>query len=346
MADATDTIRKKLAELEKRAETLEKRYDRLLGKAEAFTPKATAIDREGIPLEIFCRLALLENGFEVFGLYHYDMHDRERGAVERSADVYAAKDSVYTVPADGGPRAGESWAERNHLLVESKQRRDGVEWIFCALPTSRKIFSVAGKDVPVANTAFELRQAEGGGRAQENPNAIANAIAQLNQAYIPFQLGLENGAEIEWPGRSRQYASPNRKDATWLLLITNAELQYFEPPNNFTDMGQRASVEEAHFRKVPWIVFQPEATSGLRYHQLTSIRLAATSEDNPTPPRPQTRRFKTSELMAKFSHEVHVVNFAHLSTFLELVADPPRLKSIQISLSSPGQPPSTFEIKP
>ncbi len=342
MADETDALRKKVAELERRAETLEKRYDRLVGKAESFTPRATAIEREGIPLEIFCRLALLENGYEVFGLYHYDMHDRERGIVERSVDVYAVKDSVYSVPADGGRRAGESWPERNHLLVESKQRRDGVEWIFCALPTSRKKFSVAGKGVPVANAAFELRQAEGG-RAQDNPNSIANAISQLNQAYVPFHLGLENGAQIEWPGGSRQYASSNKKDATWLLLVTNAELYYFEPPQSFTDMSNRASVEDAHFRKVPWIVFQPEATSGLRYHQNTATRLAATLEDEPTQ---ANRRLSISEMMSKFSHEVHVVNYAHLSMFLGLVADPPRLKSIQISLSTPGQPRSIFEINP
>lgn len=45
-----EQLRRLLANLEKRAETLEKRYDRLVGKAEEFAPRAISIMREGIPL--------------------------------------------------------------------------------------------------------------------------------------------------------------------------------------------------------------------------------------------------------------------------------------------------------
>jgi hypothetical protein len=129
------------------------------------------------------------------------------------------------------------------------------------------------------------------------------------------------------------------------LLITNAVLQYFEPPKHFADMNDPVALEVAHFRKVPWIIFQPEATSGLRFHQSTVIRLRKKEEPSSTPTK-TPRGTMLSELMSKHSHQVHVVNYAHLSTFLRLVDDPPRLKSIQISLSAPGQPTSTFEIKP
>ena len=88
MADDSDAFRKKIAELEKRAETLEKRFARLVGQADQFAPRTTSIMREGIPLDIFSRLALLENDFEVFGSYAYTLYDKDRDEVERSVDIY------------------------------------------------------------------------------------------------------------------------------------------------------------------------------------------------------------------------------------------------------------------
>jgi hypothetical protein len=221
MSDDIEGPRKTIAALEKRAETLEKRYDRIVGKADEFVPKTTAIMREGIPLEIFTRLSLINSDFEVIGIYPYDYISRERDAVERSVDIYASRDSVYS--EEGKPPL----YERNHLLVEVKQRRAGVEWIFSTLPKSKKDWSIAGDVIPVANSGFEIRPTEGGLTNSGNPKDVANAIAQLNEAYMPFTLGLRQGGSIEMPGYSRRYAANKGHDYVWLLLVTNAKLKYF-----------------------------------------------------------------------------------------------------------------------
>ena len=117
MTEEFEKLRKLLASLEKRATALDARLAKLEGKTDQYTPRTMAIMREGIPLEIFSRSALIENEFEVIGQYPYDMHDRERGQVERSIDIHAMKDSVYTVPPNGGARSGESWPERSHILA-------------------------------------------------------------------------------------------------------------------------------------------------------------------------------------------------------------------------------------
>jgi hypothetical protein len=184
--------------------------------------------REGIPLEIFARQALINERFEVFGIYPYEYYNRERDISERSVDIYASRDSAYASADDPAGRRGR--LERNHLLVEVKQRRAGVEWIFSTLPKSEATWSIAGASIPIVNSGFERRPSETGLSTNANPKDVINAISQLNQAYVPFIIGLRQGASMGVRGFSRTYAAPNRSDITWLILITNARLRYFAPP--------------------------------------------------------------------------------------------------------------------
>lgn len=334
-----EKFRQQLNSMEKRANSLEKRYEKLVGKADEYIPRTNAIMREGLPLEIFSRLSLIDSEYEVFPIYPFDYNSRDNGEVERSVDIYACKDSTYTVPDDGGRMAGQSWAERDHILAEIKQRKKGVEWVFSTLPKSKKDFSLAGNEIPVANSGFELRPNKNGLSNKANPKDVNNAISQLNQAYMPFQLGLFTKDALELPGCMRQYASHNGKDTIWLLLITNAKLVHFAPPENFHDIDSNDGVEENQFNEVPWIVFQPEPSISLRHHQEHAIRksnLSSVSED----------KRGVLELMAKHTHEVHIINYDHLHEFLKLVSDPPRLKSIQFSLSVDGKNESKFSIEP
>jgi hypothetical protein len=87
-------------------------------------------------------------------------------------------------------------------------------------------------------------------------------------------------------------------------------------------------------------VFQPEPSIGLRYHQAETIKRAKEKAQN--------GRAKPDwgliEFIANRTHEVHIVNYDHLSTFVGLVNDPPRLQTIQFSLSVNGGSPTTFKI--
>lgn len=336
--DEVESLRKKIVALEKRANSLDKRYDKLIGKVDEFIPRTNAIMREGLPLEIFSRLSLINAEYDVFSIYPFDYYSREKGLIERSIDIYASKDSTYTVPEDGGRMAGQSWPERDHLLVEIKQRRKGVEWVFSTLPKSKKDYSIAGDEIPVANSGFELRPNENGLSSKGNPKDVNNAISQLNQSYMPFELGIHTKDTLELPGSMRQYASLNGKDHIWLLLITNAKLTYFTPPTKFDNLESESEPEEKFFKEVPWIVFRPEPSTALRYHQETLIRnadLSTLSAD----------KVGFLDLIAKHSHEVHIINYDHLHEFLSLVKDPPRLKSIQFNLSVDDKHESNFTVE-
>jgi hypothetical protein len=336
MDEKVDALRKSIAALEKRAETLEKRYDRIVGRADEFVPKTTAIMREGIPLEIFTRLALINNNFEVFGIYPYEYISRERDTIERSVDVYAVRDSVYS--ADGGVPL----PERNHLLVEAKQRRPGVEWIFSTLPQSRKDWSIAGDSIPIANSGFELRPTESGLSNSGNPKDVVNAISQLNEAYMPFTLGLRQGASIETPGSSRKYSANRGHEYVWLLLVTNAKLKYFTPPEHFHEVGISAEQEHGLFKEVPWVAFRPEASLSLRYHQEHTIQRSGVRHTM----KPDSVERLVIDAEKEHTHEVHIVRYDHLSAFVALVNDPPRMKSIQFSLSVNGGPATNFTVGP
>jgi hypothetical protein len=339
--DEYEGLRKKIAALEERAGALERRYEKLVGKADEFTPRINAIMRGGIPLEIFSRQSLIEADFDVFGIYPFDYINKERGITERSVDIYATKDSTYTVPEGSGKRSGESWPERSHLLVEIKQRRKGVEWIFCTLPTSKKEFSIAGSEIPIANAAFEIRSKESGSNTDGNPNDIANAVSQLNQAYLPFQLGILMKDSLNLPGMMRQYALPNGRNNIWLLLITNATLKFFMPPGAFHEIGSSPEHDSTLFKEVPWVVFQPEQSLSLQHHQAECFQRAATSgkiDDS------NQSDFKIMAGMTKLTHEVHIIRYDYLDRFLGLVNDPPRIKKIQFNLLVDGKHRTTFEI--
>lgn len=360
IADDVENLRKRLQGLEARADNLQNRYEKLIGKADEFTPRTNAIMRAGIPLEIFSRQSLIEANFEVFGIYPFEYINRQNELTERSVDIYGARDTVYTVPEGSGQRSGESWPERIHLLVEIKQRRKGVEWVFSTLPISMKQYSIAGAEIPVANSAFELRANESGSGNSVNPNDVNNAISQLNQSYMPFKIGLITNLSIEFPGMSKQYAIHNGRDHVWLLLITNTPLKYFTPPDKFSDIGLSPDHDSVLFKEVPWVAFQPEPSLSLKYHQRESIKRAKeahppdAAKGFPPPTAFGAHRFQSAqpaglnweilEYMINVGHEIHIVNYNYLSKFLELVNDPPRIKKIQFELSVDGKHRTKFEI--
>jgi hypothetical protein len=329
---------KQLAELAKKLEALEKRYDRLIGKVDHYVPRTTAIMREGLPLEIFSRMALLKSDFQVFGLYRYVYFSESQMPVERSVDIYAVRDSVFTVPQGQGRMSGQSWPERNHLLIEVKQRRPGVDWVFAQKPASISMGSFAGSDVPVANSGFELRSSEAGASSSATPKDVNNAIAQLNQALLPFYVDVMSNHSFEAPGTSWRYASVNGTDHVYLILITNATLRYFSPPSTFGEIEYTPAQEQSLFREVPWIVYQPEHSAGLQYHQRQVVAAAHASEEIKSRPATEFGDVRLLEYLAKHAHEVHIINFNHLDKVVELVKNPPRLGRIEVTLSAEGAP--------
>ncbi len=335
MTDITEQfeqMRKKLAVLEQRESELTKRIDRLVGKLGAFDPELNALMREGLPLDLFTRSALLSKKYEVHGYYPYHLFNTDGSSVERSIDIYASHESIYTVPEDGGRLAGQSWPERNNLLIECKQRREGVRWLFCFLPTSKKEWSIAGEEVPVMNAGFELRPTSEGYQSSANPKDVKNAIAQLNEAYIPFLVTREPAPEQK---HSSYHVRARRGENTWLLLVTNATLKVFEPPESFEELLKEEAANSTLFTEVPWLVFKPDRTLAQMFHQQAAVKALPPGQDyEPSIP----------NLMADHTHEVHIVNFQHLSEFLALVEDPPRVKSISISLKIDNGPESKFTI--
>lgn len=342
--DELERLKKQISELAAKAEALEKRYSRLIGKVDGYVPRTTSIMREGLPLEIFSRAALMERDFRVFGLYPYQYFSENQTDVERSIDIYAMRDSVYTVPDGQGRMSGKSWPERNHLLIEVKQRRLGVEWIFAQKPASFQGLNVAGSNVPMANSGFEIRPSETGVTGSANPRDVNNAIAQLNQAYLPFYVDLLAHRSFEAPGTSWRYSSLNGKDHVYLILITNAKLRYFSPPPKFSEISGNATEEEALFTEVPWVIFQPEHTPGLQYHQQRVVRAAQDSKEVKPIEDTSVDGVGLLQFLAKHTHEIHIINFDHLDKVVDLVKDPPRIERIQVNLSVDGAPPFSITI--
>ena len=333
-SEELESFRKKLDALEQRESDLGKRIDKLVGKLDGFDPELNALMREGLPLDLYTRTALITNGYEVHGYYPYHLLNTDGIRVERSIDIYASRESIYTVPADGGRLTEKSWLERNNLLVECKQRRESVRWLFCYLPTSKKEGSIAGKDVPIVNAGFELRPSNDGFQSSANPKDVKNAIAQLNEAHIPFLMSRE--IEITPNQRANPYYEPKSHEHTWLLLVTNAVLKVFQPPSSFEELLIDESRTGKHFTEVPWLIFKPDHTLSLMTHQQSSLSALKV---------PEKMEMSIPRILAEHTHEVHIVNFKHLSGFLSLVADPPRVKSISISLKVDGGPETMFEIK-
>ena len=323
-------LRKQIAKLEDRAQSVEKRFDRIVRKMDAYAPRSTAIARTGLPLEISTRLALLEAEYEVHGDYPFLYHSIGREPLERSVDIYASRDSTYVAPEDS-PRAGTSHEERDHLLVEVKQRRAGVEWIFCSLPKSREDWNCLGDSVPTANAGFELRPGDKDIKPDPNEASVDNAIAQLNQAYIPFVLATETGGCIETPGASITISARNRRDCTRLLLVTNAALKLFEVPSDLDVFFSGEVLDESVFKDVPWISYHPKSTLSLRYHQERSCEFAVWDD-------PGARERSTARIMTQFAHEVDIVNRDHLLEYVKCVKDPPRIQKISVSLRMDGGP--------
>jgi hypothetical protein len=336
---------KRIAELDKKLDALEKRYNKLLGRADEYIPRTTATMREGLPLEIFSRMAPIERDFRVLGLYAYSYFSKSESVVERSIDIYAVRDSTYTVPEGHSKMSGKSWPERDHLLIEVKQRRPGVEWIFAQKPTSQGYTSVAGSNVPVANSGFEIRPNESGLSSNPNPKDVNNAIYQLNQAYMPFRVDLSAKRSFEAPGTSWQYASSNGRDQIYLILITNAKLRYFSPPPKFSDIGDHKSEDENLFPEVPWIIFQPEHSVGLQFHQKEVLRRAHAAGEIGTAGAGGNKDPDLLEYLAKFAYEIHIINFDHLDKVVELVKKPPRIEKIEFSLKVDDKAPIKFSIE-
>ncbi len=342
--DELDRLRKQISEFAAKMEALEKRYSKLIGKIEGYVPRTTATMREGLPLEIFSRMALMERDFKVFGLYPYQYFSESQTAVERSVDIYAMRDSIYTVPDGRGHMSGKSWPERNHLLVEVKQRRLGVEWIFAQKPTSFQTVGPVASGVPIANSGFEIRPGDAGLSSSPNPRDVNNAIAQLNQAYLPFYVDLLADRSFEAPGTSWRYSSLNGKDQIYLILITNAKLRYFSPPQKFSDVEVDLSQEDSLFPEVPWVIFQPEHTAGLQYHQQKIVAAAKASSEIKPLRDTSLDGIQLLEYLAKHTHEIHIINFDHLDKVVDLVKDPPRIESIKLQLSVNGAPPIDITI--
>ncbi len=218
--------------------------------------------------------------------------------------------------------SGKSWPERNHLLIEVKQRRLGVEWIFAQNPTSFQAMGVARSGVPVANSGFEIRPSDTGLSANANPKDVNNAIAQLNQAYLPFYVDLLAHRSFEAPGTSWRYSSLNGKDHVYLILITNAKLRYFSPPPKFSDIEADPTQENWLFPEVPWVIFQPEHTAGLQYHQQKVFAAAQNSKEIEPLKDRGTDSASLLQYLAKHTHEIHIINFDHLDKVVDLVKTP------------------------
>jgi hypothetical protein len=221
------------------------------------------------------------------------------------------------------------------LLVEAKQRKAGVKWLFFHLPKTESTFNVAPEGVPVATTGFELRpgQVETSGD-KSNPKDVANGLAQLQYGFVPFHVHLAQENQPELPQHQTTYALEEH-NITWLVLVTSAELFMFTPPEAFKDLeGQK--VAGRFFRPVPWVLCQPEQNLNLRTHQTRCMEVYWSSGSDTTQ---AARRQRVRAEMRMHSPEVHVVNFEHLPRFLELVDNPPRIKEIQISVSVDGAPP-------
>jgi hypothetical protein len=200
--------------------------------------------------------------------------------------------------------------------------------------------SIAGDTIPVANSGFELRPTESGLSNSGNPKDVVNAIAQLNEAYMPFTLGLRQGASIESPGLSRKYSANKGHEYVWLLLVTNAKLKYFIPPETFHEIGISSEHEQGLFKEVPWVAFRPEASLSLRYHQEHTIQRSGVRHTM----KPDSVERLVIETEKEHTHEVHIVRYDHLPAFVALVNDPPRMKSIQFRLSVDGGPATNFTV--
>ncbi len=336
-----EELRRQIAKLEERAESLAKRFARYETGLEKSPPMLASVMREGVPLEIFTRLALIEAGFAVHGFFQYHSFNSDGTFIERSVDIHATRDSTYTVPPDRGARAGKSWPERNHLLLESKQRRPGVTWIFCQLPGSVEPISGAPSDVPLVNFGYELRPTARTQAAKEvagpnlkpkaNTKDVEYGIEQLEYAYMPKLVAVEQ----EW---SRGYKRPHtvsrgapsvRRDHLWCVLVTNARLMLFKPPTTFAELeSESPPKDDALFVEAPWLVFQRAPSLRLLSHQ--ARHLGDIPEDAPD------RNLCTPVVMAEHAAQIHVVNFNQLPRFLNLVNDPPRIREIVIKLSVAG----------
>jgi hypothetical protein len=334
-----EELRQQIAKLEERVESLGKRLARYEIGLEKAPPMLASVMREGVPLEIFTRLALIEAGFLVRGFFQYHSFNSDGSSIERSVDVYATRDSTYTVPADRRSRAGESWPERNHLLVESKQRRPGVTWIFCQLPGCVETISGAPSDVPLVNFGYELRpgvhaakEADASNlKPRANTKDVENGIEQLEYAYIPKLIEIER----EWsrdnkrPHPVSRLAPGVRHDHLWCVLVTNARLMLFKPPKTFAELESGSPPrDDALFAEAPWLVFQRAPSLRLLSHQ--ARYLGHVPEDTPD------RHICPPVVMAEHAAQIHVVNFNQLPRFLSLVNDPPRIKEIVIKLSVAG----------
>jgi hypothetical protein len=339
MGQRQEGLRKRLAELEARVEAVRRQLAKIEPSAENLTPMLSAVMREGIPLEIFTRLALIEAGYTVAGHYPFKYYNLDGTWIERSVDIYGTKDRTYTVPPDSGRRSGQSWPERAHLVVEAKQRRRGVTWVFCELPTSAPQKS-GPSDVPTVNFGFELRPGEQSPRATGNTKDVENGLAQLQYAYLPKLVEIE----VAWHEDHKnvlgyhRLSEGTRRDSLWNLLVTNARLMLFRQPTALAQLeGEPSPRDDDLFIEAPWLIFQGEPTLHLVEHQsrhAATIRSVVPDADKSLP-----------TLLTGKSAQIHVVNYDHLADFLGLVADPPRIKQIVINLSINGRPSAPITIK-
>jgi hypothetical protein len=323
-------VSSQLTKLEGRAERTDARLEELEHRATIADPGLRHLMRDGLPLEYFTRLKLAERGYEVKGTYFYKFHNEDTASwIERSVDVLASRLSRFVVPeTQGTRRAGESWPECVHLLVEVKQRKAGVQWIFVSLPRAGHQGTFAADGVPTTTAGFEVRPGkEADTQSTANAKDVKNAISQLQYAFIPLTIDVERERKT-----SRQ---EDVRDSVRLVLVTNAKLFVFNPPTDFESLNRSASHGE-FLKEVDWLVCRPETSLHLRLHQracvqetvLDDLRLARGLSHITMP-----------ELLAGHSEQIDVVTFSHLDKYLDFVADPPRIRSIQISFSIDGAPP-------
>ena len=136
------------------------------------------------------------------------------------------------------------------------------------------------------------------------------------------------------------YKIPGVRENTWLLLVTNAEIKVLAETANLESLlSFNANQDNSElFTHAPWVTFQPEKPLSLVHHQQRSVEpLVDSSRDK--------YDRSTPELMSNSAHQVHIVHYEKLGDFLRLVADPPRVEQIGISLSVDGGEPTEFTIK-
>jgi len=252
-----ERLRTQIARIEERARRLQGIVDDLTGRVEAFDPMLDGSSRAGLPLEVFTRLAVMGAGFHVEGSFSF-MAPNEDGAksVDRSVDTHALCRSAHVVPPNDW-HPGFTVNETDHLLIECKQRREGVRWIFFELPTG-KFWDGEHKPKHLYSKGLEQRPGKSDAKESTAATGLEKGLWQLELAFMPFLRMLEMRAP------TRESLAKTR-DEIHLILVTNAELFVFEPPATFDAL--RDAPPGSLFKAVDEVLVGREMREHLRNHQ-------------------------------------------------------------------------------